>query len=163
MGVSRRVPTPDREVDAATKCQAVVYHHQLLVVRRAHLMAPIERKRQPWVCHGPELVGRHELALERVDDREVPAQDVDSQLGTLLKHVVEEVEQGLGKLSRFFGHQHGACVHVPTDDVHRVLGGKNRRAQRSEIGSSVDQQRDAVRVQGYRASASGRQDVHISP
>ncbi len=86
--VGRRIPTPDGEVEASREGQGVVDHHDLLVVRGPNGMGAVQLEDQPGMRAPGETVGGQPLALERIDERKVPAQGVDLELGASGQGVV---------------------------------------------------------------------------
>jgi len=160
--VRRRVPTPDREVDAADERNRVVDHHDLLVVRGPDRMMVVEVKSESAVGAPAARVERKGLPGERVDHREVPVQHIDAQRapapGERVEEMAERARHPVGGLTL---HERRAAVDVPADDEDRALGPQRRGAKRGEVGLAVDQERDAPRARSAPAVPAGAQDAFV--
>src|SRR6478736_8740996 len=107
------------------------------------------------VALGPtELEATQPFAFEREQQREVPAQHVDLKLRALVEQRVEKFAQRLGKaVVRATGDQPHAAVDVPAENEYVALRAGKRRADRTEILASIDQESDPCRVRQAPAIA----------
>ena len=144
------IPASPRQVDAAAECQAFVDHDHLLVMAAADRQDVVEAKLD-LLRRIPEagVVG-HQIALEDVEQRVIPEQQANLELGTTFDQRGEEwaelfrqaVGRAAGPVERRF------AVQVPADDVDGVLGGEHRGARGGKIGCCVDQRGNPPRRLG---------------
>jgi hypothetical protein len=96
------VPAARRDVEATTKGQGIVDHHDLLVMGSTDGVLVVQSK-----MHSPVTLpvkaqeGKH-LALERVEWREVPTKSMDTETGLSARDGVE-AEAQLVLLRRHLG------------------------------------------------------------
>jgi len=90
---------------------------------------------------------RQDLALDRIDHREIPDQDVDMERAAPVEERVEKRRQ-FGRhrvLGRRIAAQPHPAMDVPADNEDRALGPQHRHARRREIGGCVDEERCSLR------------------
>src|SRR6185369_5587832 len=89
---------------------------------------------------GGESIGRQQLALEGEDNREVPAEHEDLELGAARQGVVETIEQLHRPAAGVGRHQPDPAVDVPAEDHDPALDAGDGGTQRGEVRGGVDQE-----------------------
>ena len=79
-----RVPAPDREIEPAREGQRIVDHHDLLVLRAAEGNGVVDAQRHALGRPPAQRQARQQLALAGIEQRVVPQQQVDVQVGPAL-------------------------------------------------------------------------------
>ena len=160
-GVIAGVPAPDREIESAGKCDRPVNDDNLLVLGRTERKAGVETETKPLQCARRELRRGIPLAFRGIEGREIPAQDVDAEIGLRL-------QQRLEKRTEFFRKtiigmagrpdKAGLAVDVPADDIDMVCCEKQSRAQGGKIGARVVQDGQPSRLAPSPDGVAGRED-----
>ncbi len=145
-------------VDAAAKREAVVDHHDLLMVAAAERVLVV----------GPEVEA---LAREPVEDlegdggpegnvqeREIPAQDEDPNLRPGLDHVRQERAQLVRNGRIVIALEPDPPVEVPADQEHGMTSLQDGGLGRGEVGRGIADHGDAPGPRPAPAIASGLQD-----
>src|SRR5690606_19665859 len=120
--VLARVPAAGAQVDPAAEGDPVVDHDQLLVVRAAERVLAVEPELDAPVRAEPEAHGGQERALERVEQREVPLEQVRAQAAPAPHELVEELGERAFVAAALAAAQAHAAVQVPAEDQDRALG-----------------------------------------
>jgi hypothetical protein len=139
------IPAVGRHVDAAAEGERVVDHDDLLVVRCAGGMRAVELELDPLVRHPVQDDQRRRAAADLLQGAEIPAQDVDLQIGPVLHHPAQEAPQPVRHVGIAVGPvELDAGVEVPSDHeqaMGRLLGS---RPHRGEILGGIDDHREAI-------------------
>ena len=160
------IPAADRQIEPAGECERIVDHDDLLVLRGAgrHRIVETEahaRRRIP-----AERERRERLALQRIEHRIVPGEQVHGQLGPL----VHELRQKLAQRDRpavvrlaVLADEPRAAVEIPADDEDVALRLQQRLAHRAEERARVDQHRGARRALDAPYIAAWLEHAHGAP
>src|SRR6185369_2266251 len=141
-----RVPAVRAEVEAAGERDGVVDDDDLLMMARADRMAAVETEAQSAVSAPPEFHERQRLALERVDHRKVPVEDVRVQVAALRHDCVQEIAEATGQGVRDIGTDAYPTIDVPAENQDRAFCTLERGGERPEVRIAVDEEGDAIGV-----------------
>ena len=137
--VCRRVPPPLAQVHSSRECDAIIYDHELLVLRRADRVLPIQGKMHAVVGRPLQSVVRKELPFHRVDHREVPAEDINLEVRVLLGQRIEQSAQCLREtIVGPVAHEPKLAVDIPTKHEDRMARETDRFSKRAEVVLAID-------------------------
>ena len=138
-----RVPAAAGHVDSAAKGEAIVDHHDLLVMRCARRVHRIELGVDALVPPPAEEGERRGAAEDRLHRAEIPAQQIDVERRAPLDQPQDEVADRLrGAVLAAADPDSG--VEIPADQHDPPLGRQHRLARRGEIVGGIDDQCGAV-------------------
>jgi len=142
--VLRRVPAACREIEAADERDRVIDHDDLLVMRRTERMAAVEAEVEARMAAPRAREERERLALERVDHRKIPGEDVDVQLRTTIEQAEQELAERVGQRAPpAVAAEADAAADVPAEDEQRALRALGRVREGREVRGAVDEEGDA--------------------
>jgi hypothetical protein len=134
------VPAVGCDVDATGEGQAVVDHHDLLVVRAADRVVGVDTEGEPIRGAPVEQHDRLEPSPQRTEHAEVPLQDADLQpriaLHRDLQDAAQPVVPGATRPQRV---EPDPGVEVPADEEHALFGAQDRTLERREVVGGVDE------------------------
>ncbi len=135
-----RVPPALGQVEATEVGELPVDDDELLVLARAGRMRAVQLEMQPVLVLPAELRRRQQLALQHIDHREVPGQDVDGQVVPARRQILQRLGQR-ARVQRvvLVTDQLEPAVDIPTDDQDLPLGSLHALADGAEIRLAVDQ------------------------
>ena len=149
------VPSFGGEVDATAERDRVVDDQDLLVVHRSGGVRAVHREVQPPAAEPVHQRDRRDAVPEVVERRQqsqVGLQEMDSQVGLLPEHPLQEGAQPVGAGQRRAAPLQGdPGVEVPADQQDAVAGPQHGRLGMTEVVGAVD---DACQsVGGFHAPA----------
>src|SRR5437763_287055 len=110
-----------------------------------------------------ELERGQRLALERIEQREIPAEQVDGQFGPLADEADQKLAQGdRPSVTRItvLADQSGAAVEVPADDKDGAPGLQQRGPHGPKERTGVDQNARAIRMVDAPDISARVKDAH---
>ena len=135
------------QVDAAAEGKLIVHDDDLLMVRTADGMTIVEAEMDAAMSAPPQAPSGPRVALERVERRVVPDQDVAMQAWLLAGDEPEQLVESRRfrlrlRLRRDFvrtrrGQQIHAREDVPAEDEHRAASAEQRLPDQPEIVGAV--------------------------
>ena len=156
------------EVHAPVERERAVDHRELLGVRAERAGAGVEGEADAIVGAPLEGEALHPLALERVDDAEVPGEHVDLELGPSRAELVQEGEQAhrvapaLRRVRGLAAEERHVAVELPAGQEHVALRAHAGFEQRGVVRLAVDEHGGAVappRAKGARDVGHPRQGI----
>jgi hypothetical protein len=158
------VPAVGGHVDAAGEGEAVVDHHDLLVVRAPDRVVGVHRHRQPVRGASVQQHDRHHAPGQRADHAVVPHQDADLQLRVgpdgLLQHPPQLVRPPSVDTALRPARVHpDPRVEVPADEQHPAPRVQHRPAQGGEVVGGVHEDRVPLGPLDPPAGLPGDQQV----
>jgi hypothetical protein len=130
-----------RDVHPAHECDLVVDRDDLLVLRSTDRVARIEPEMHAPMRAPTELHQRQQLAVERIEHREVPFEHARVEPTVPRHERVEHRSQLVRQSEGIVRLDHPrAAVDVPTDDLDRPLGRCERLGDRSVVVLAVDEE-----------------------
>ena len=151
-----RVPAPSREVHSSRKGQTVINHHNLLVVARAGRMRAVEFQVNAWMVKG--ILAQHQLRIAHIreEDRKLPAQYVNVEVGIPGGYRGQKIPQRRRRMSPIpTGSQPRPAVQIPAHNRNRVPRLCNTLRECLVIVRSVDEKRESARL-GEPAAVTAR-------
>lgn len=136
------IPTPDGQVEAAAEGDGIIYHYDLLMMRRAERQIIIKAKSETAGRSPVQRDNGEQLSFESVKQRIIPHQNVNDQLRALTDERTQERRQFLRKaIVGFpaFADKPRAAINVPAYDKNRGLGFEQRLANGGEILTGINQ------------------------
>ena len=95
--VLRRIPATRGEIEPADERDGIVDDDDLLMLRAGDRVAAVQAEAKAPVRAPRQSKARHELALQRVDDGEIPIEHVDAQRAAPAHQTIEKcTDQILG-------------------------------------------------------------------
>jgi hypothetical protein len=135
------IPPLDGHVDPARESNGVVHHHDLLVVRRPARVHAVQGEVHATVGAPARVEAGERFAFERINDGEIPPQDVDPQPLTPGHQGVEEAAKLPLQLAvHLIGYEANAAVDIPTDDENGLLRPLGSGGEGGEVIGTVDQE-----------------------
>ncbi len=153
------IPAVHAEIAAAAEGEAVVDHQHLLVMAGAEGHAGVEREVDPRALEPLARAVREEVLGGRDRQGRLPDQDVDVELGPLVRQAAQQIADLVGPvlLARRVGPKARARVEAPAEQEDRAPRPAHGRQGGGEIGAGIDQQGDAVGGLHAPAGLSGMQ------
>ena len=138
--VRRRVPPRRGEIEPADERHCIVDDDDLLVLRASQRMMVVETEVEARVGAARPAMKRQDLALQGIDDREVPIENADTQRSTAPDQAVEERPDLVRVVPHpSFGPQSHAAVEIPADYQDRMASARCRRHEGAKERLSVDE------------------------
>ncbi|MDZ7695390.1 MAG: hypothetical protein U5R49_00180 [Deltaproteobacteria bacterium] len=149
-----RIPAVLGQVDAAAKGQGIVHHHKLLMMGRACGMLFVEMEMEAFMGLPSEFYGGQQFTFQGVDERKIPAEDIDLQPGRGLGLFIEIGAQlNAGPIS-LRSNQSDPAVNVPPADIYGLLRLIHDGNKALKVGVHINQDGYTVRVSDPPAVAS---------